>query len=168
MDGTPPDEQVRILLHELAEYRPELLERPRLVVGTKADVVQPDELAALGWEHPVVSAVTGQGVRELVGRMASLVHEARQVEPEPEGLVVIRPAVTGAIVERVDEHEYRLVGRDVERVVALNDVTTADALAYIDHRLDRLGVHKMLERAGVREGDVVWIGEFSFEYRADL
>lgn len=168
MDGTSPADQEHILLHELEAYRPDLLDRPRLVVGTKADVVQPEELTAVGWEHPVISAVTGQGVRELVGRMAALVHEARQSEPTPDGMVVIRPEVSGAVVERLDEHEFRIVGREVERVVALNDVTTADALAYIDQRLDRLGVHRLLERAGVREGDVVWIGEFSFEYQPDL
>jgi GTP-binding protein len=168
VDGTDPDEQVSVLLHELGEYRPDLLDRPRLVVGTKADIVQPDDLELIGWEHPVISAVTGQGIRELVGRMASLVHEARQTTEEPEGLVVIRPEATGAVVERLDEHEFRLVGREVERVVALNDITTADALAYIDHRLEQLGVHKMLARAGVMEGDVVWIGDFSFEYHPDL
>ena len=89
-------------------------------------------------------------------------------EPEPEGLVVIRPEVSGAVIERVDEREFRLVGREVERIVALNDVTTPEALGYIDFRLEQLGVHKMLARAGAQEGDVVWIGEFSFEYRPDL
>ena len=163
-----PAEQQRILLHELAEYRADLLDRPRLVVGTKADAVQREELEAMGWDGPVVSAVTRQGVRELVGRMAALVHEARQAAPAPEGLVVIRPEPTGATVERVDEKEFRLVGREVERIVALNDVTTPDALGYIDHRLEQLGVHRMLARAGAQEGDVVWIGEFSFEYQPDL
>src|SRR6187402_3036855 len=60
-----PDEQERILLGELEQYRADLLDRPRLVVGTKVDAVQPDELAAMGFRHPVISAVTGQGVREL-------------------------------------------------------------------------------------------------------
>jgi GTPase len=168
VDGTDPDEQERILLHELGEYRPDLLDRPRLIVGTKADVVRPEDLELMGWEHPVISSVTRQGIRELVGRMATLVHEARQTTDEPEGLVVIRPEPSGAVVERVGENEFRLVGREVERVVALNDITTPEALSYIDYRLDRLGVHKMLARAGVTEGDVVWIGEFSFEYRTDL
>jgi GTPase len=168
MDATPPEEQERVLLHELEQYRPDLLERPRVVVGTKADAVQADELDLLGWDRPVISAVTGQGVRELVGRLASLVHEARQAEPEPEGVVVIRPEVSGAIVESLGEGEFRLVGREVERVVALNDVTTAEALNYIDQRLERMGVHKMLTRAGVEEGDVIWIGDFSFEYQTDL
>ncbi|MGB1609701.1 MAG: GTPase ObgE, partial [Ilumatobacteraceae bacterium] len=168
VEGVTPAEQERALLAELGAYRPELLERPRIVVGTKVDAVQAEELELLGWTGSVVSAVTGAGVRELVGRMATLVHEARADFPEREGVVVIRPETTGAAVERLDENEFRLVGREVERVVALNDVTTPEALAYIDERLERLGVNRMLTRAGVSDGDVVWIGEFSFEYRSDL
>jgi len=168
VEGVTPAEQERTLLAELGAYRPELLERPRIVVGTKADAVQAEELELLGWTGSVVSAVTGAGVRELVGRMATLVHEARADCPEREGVVVIRPETTGAAVERLDGNEFRLVGREVERVVALNDVTTPEALAYIDERLERLGVNRMLTRAGVTDGDVVWIGEFSFEYRSDL
>jgi len=168
MDGTPPEEQESVLLRELGDYKPELLERPRLVVGTKADAVTAERLDEIGWDRPVISAVTGQGVRELVGRMASLVHEARAEAPEREGVVVLRPEPTGATVERIGDGEFRLGGRDVERVVALNDITTPDALAYIDRRLDRLGVPRLLARAGAKEGDVVWIGEFSFEYQPDV
>ena len=86
--------------------------------------------------------------------------------------------MTGAIIQiircglislwRLDDHEFRLIGREAERVVALNDVTTAEALAYIDHQLERMGVHKLLRRAGVADGDVVWIGEFSFEYESSV
>ncbi len=170
LDGTTPADQERILLTELGEYRPELLERPRLVVGTKADVTtttDPDELgfAADGEQRFVISAVTGDGLRPLVGAMARLVHEARQAEPATEGVVLLRPQPVGAAVERVGDGEFRVLGRDVERVVALNDVTTNDAHAYIVHRLERLGVNKLLARAGASDGDVVWIGEFSFEYR---
>ena len=157
-DAPPPDEQERILLRELGEYRPELLERPRLTVGTKSDSAVHD------WDGATLSSITNQGVRELVGRMATLVHQARAVEPDSEGLVIIRPQADSARVERVGEREFRLVGRQVERVVALNDVTTPEALSYIDHQLKRLGVTKMLAKAGARQGDVVWIAGFSFEY----
>ncbi len=168
LDGVSPAEQERILLHELGEYRPELLDRPRVVVGTKADAVQAEELAALGWDGPIMSAVTRQGVSEVVGQLASLVHEARQAVVYRDGVVVLRPEASGAIVERVADGEFRLLGRDVERVVALNDVTTPEALSYIDFRLERLGVRKMLAKAGAQEGDVIWIGDFSFDYQPDL
>ena len=69
--------------------------------------------------------------------------------------------------ERLGEHEFRLVGRQVERVVALNDVTTPDALSYIDHQFKRLGVPRLLAKAGVGEGDIGAIAEFSFEYQRE-
>jgi len=165
LDGIGPTEQEEILLRELGQYRPELLERPRIVVGTKADLVPTD---AVDSDHfdAVISAVTRDGVRDLVGQMASMVHASRADEPAVDGMVVLRPEPTGAVVERTDDGEYVVLGRDVERVVALNDVTTAEALAYIDQRLERLGVLRLLARAGVADGDIVHIGEFSFEYRS--
>jgi GTP-binding protein len=170
LDGMAPAEQERILLEELGAYRPELLERPRLVVGTKADITGTTDTSALGFQPDgetrfVISAVTRDGLGPLVGAMARLVHEAREAEPAADGIVLLRPVPTGAAVEREGEHEFRVRGRDVERVVALNDITSPDAAAYISHRLDRLGVNKLLARAGAADGDVVWIGDFSFEYR---
>ncbi len=170
LDGMSAAEQERILLEELGAYRPDLLERPRLVVGTKADITGTTDVAALGFEPDgetrfVISAVTRDGLGPLVGAMARLVHEARSAEPEVDGVVLLRPVATGAVVERQADHEFRVRGRDVERVVALNDITTSDAAAYISYRLDRLGVNKLLARAGAADGDVVWIGDFSFEYR---
>jgi GTP-binding protein len=166
MDAVSPDEQLEILTNELREYQPELLERPQLVVGTKSDAADAEVLA--GWVHPVISAVTGAGVSDLVGRMASLVHEARQAEPVQEGMVLIRPEPEGVWVERLGDNEFRVHGRAAERVVALNDVTTHEALAYIDDRLKRLGVPRLLSRAGAQEGDVVWIAGFSFDYVPEL
>lgn len=158
VDGMAPAEQERILLHELGAYRPELLERPRLVVGTKSDVAQ------LDWDGERVSAATHQGLGELVGRMAAIVHDARAQQPANEGMVIIRPEPEGARIERMGENEFRIVGRQVERVVALNDVTTPESLSYIDDRLKRLGVARLLSRAGATDGDVVHIGAFSFDY----
>ena len=96
-----------------------------------------------------------------------MVQRARQAEPDSEGVVILRPHADGARVERISDHEFRLVGRQVERIVALNDVTTPEALSYIDHQLKRIGVPRLLTRAGVAYGDTVRIATFSFEYRED-
>ena len=162
IDGIDPYEQQRVLLQELAAYQPELVERPRLVVGTKSDSAVHD------WDGEQISAVTNQGIRELIGRLATMVQRARQAEPESEGVVIIRPHADGAKVERMGDHEFRLVGRQVERIVALNDVSTPEALSYIDHQLKRIGVPRLLTRSGASVGDTVWIASFSFEYRESI
>src|SRR5437764_11706688 len=71
-DETPPEEQERVLLRELGRYRPELLDRSRLVVGTKADVAHDSD-----WEGLRISAVTGAGLPDLLHRTMALVSEAR-------------------------------------------------------------------------------------------
>jgi GTP-binding protein len=162
LDGVSPSEQEQVLMDELEAYDPDLVARPRVVVGTKADLVP--ILDEVGWDGPVVSAITGQGVRELVGKLASLVHEARTAEPDREGIVILRPIPDGARVDRLGDHEFRLVGRQVERIVALNDITSPEALNYIDHQMKRMGVGRLLARAGATDGDIVWVGGFSFEY----
>jgi GTPase len=167
--GVPPEEQHRILLDELERYQPDLVERPRIVVGSKADVVAADAVPSGSFRPDlVISAVTGQGVKELVGRLSRLVDEARTDEPEVEGTIVIhRPMPEGFAVERIEPGVFRVVGKVAERAVALNDVTTDEAADFVQGRLRRLGVDRALTRAGARDGDVVHIGELAFTWYRD-
>ena len=157
-----PAEQERVLLQELGRYRADLLERPRLVVGSKADVAEP----SVDFEGLRISAVTGVGVDELVGRMSTLVQEARDAEAEDEAtsFVVHRPVPEGVRVEREDDGSFRVIGRQAERAVAFNDLTDAGALDEAHRRLRKLGVDRALARAGASEGDTVHIGDLSFDY----
>ncbi|MGH9245151.1 MAG: GTPase ObgE [Acidimicrobiales bacterium] len=164
--GLPePAEQERVLVGELGRYRPDLLERRRIVVGSRADLADP----AAPSVGPAlrVSAVTGEGIRPLVGRLSELVREARETEPGPEAFVVHRPAGEGFRMERSDDGGWRVIGRQAVRAVALNDLTNPEALAVAHRRLRRLGVDRALARAGAQEGDIVHIGGLSFTYESD-
>jgi GTP-binding protein len=151
------------LLRELGSYRPELVERPRLVVGSKADAAAPD----VDFSGDRISAATGEGIPELLGRLRQLVDEARRSTPAPEAFIVHRPVPEGVRIERADDGAWVVVGRLVERAVALSDITNVEALAYAQERLRQLGVDRALARAGAREGDLVHIGGFTFEYEED-
>ena len=158
MDGRSPEDQERILLDELGRYQPELLARPRIVVGTKADV------AVFETEHRSISAVTHQGLDELMGQLGTLIEAARESVPTPETYVVYRPEEEGFSVTRESDGVYRLAGRSAERVVAMADLTNIEALDYIHQRFRKMGVEKALARAGAREGDLVRIGDIELEY----
>ncbi len=163
--GPDPQEQLRILLAELASYRPALLDRPRLVVGSKADAA-PDD----AWPEMRISAATGAGVRALLNELAELVVEARAAAAagdERAGFVIHRPQPEGVAVEREPDGTFVVHGRPAERAVALSDLTNAQALAYAQNRLHRLGVDRALARAGARQGDLVRIGGFTFEFEPD-
>jgi GTP-binding protein len=160
----PPEEQLEVLLRELGDYRSDLLERPRVVVGSKGDV------AAYEFEGvDTISAVTGEGLDVLVGQLARLVTEARDNEAEAleHEIVVHRPLPDEITLEREGEHGWIVEGRAARRAVRFQDLTDDEALAEIVHRLRELGVERLLTRAGVRDGDLVTIGALSFEWWRD-
>ena len=185
--GVSPSEQHQVLIDELGRYRPDLLDRPRIVVGSKADaagIADVADVAALfgsvggtdaagtdgGVFQPnlVISAVTGLGISTLVGTLGTMVAEARADAPEATGNIVIhRPLPEGFSVEKVDDGVYEVFGKVVERAVALNDVTTDEAADYIQDRLRKIGVDRAMARAGARDGDEVRIGEISFIWYRD-
>ena len=160
-----PEEQLRVLLRELGEYQADLLERPRVVVGSKSDVadspVVPGDLA--------ISAITGEGVRPLVARLASLVTDARrEAEAASEHEIVIHHPIQDDVdVVSVGPNSWVVRGRSALRAVRFQDLTDDEALAEIVKRLRALGVDRLLTRAGALDGDLVQVGPLSFEWWRD-
>ena len=161
-DGREPALQERILLTELEQHEPELMERPRLVVGSRADLATEPWRSHSGF--PAISAVTGEGIPWLMGQLAQLVEGARALQPRPRRVMLHRPVPTGVLVERGPDGSLVVTGRQAERAVAISDLTDAGALAYVQGRLKRLGVDRALTRAGAKEGDRVRIGRFEFDW----
>jgi GTPase len=160
--GVAPSEQRRVLLSELGSYRPELLERPRIVVGSKGDMGADDE----GVCEMVLSAASGAGVGALVERLAPLVQEARtEAAVASSGEIVVhRPLPEGVAVERAGVGAWVVHGRAAERAVALSDLNDPGAQVEVVRRLRRLGVDRALSRAGVRDGDEVTVGNLTFTW----
>lgn len=168
VDGESPARQLKVLKSELEAYRPDLLTRPSIVVGSKSDLLTADDW---GDEAPVdlaISSATTEGIQDLLWRLASLVGTARAAEPVNDGFVIHRPEPTGVSVSRDMDGTWRVNGREAERSVALSDLTDIGALDYARARLRKLGVDKALKRAGVRDGDEVRIGSFAFDYEEDM
>jgi GTP-binding protein len=167
--GRPPAEQESVLLDELARFNPDLVARLRVVVGSRADTIPAPRrppLAEYGGELEI-SSRTGEGIDELVGRLAAIVGEARAAAGSAGATPVVhRPAGEGVVIKR-DGRGFVVVGRAVERAVGVSDLTDPDALALVQRRLRRLGVDRALVRAGVQVGDDVRIGRLSFTYRED-
>ena len=161
MDGRSGADQLDILLDELEQYQPDLLDRPRLVVQAKADVA----LIETDPEYMVFSSVTNQNMDKLIGALADLAKEGRaDIEIGTTAPTVHRPMAESVMIGRNDDGSWQVYGRQAERAVALNDLTDLDAMAYVQDRLSGLGVDKKLGKAGAKQGDIVHIGALEFEY----
>ncbi len=137
-------------------------------VGDAGDAPDP---GGVGGATPVIatSSATGAGLQELAGLLLRMVPVEAHLpaeapttssagsQAEPEQLaehMVFRPAErTGFKVERVDDHAFAVHGAAVERLLQRFDVDNDDAMAYVEGRLQRLGVIRALEAQGFQPGD---------------
>ena len=162
-DGRGVIEQLDVLLAELKNYKPELLDRPRVLISSKADVAAQDTLDG----SLRLSSVTGEGVQELKYQLEHLVKEARETEnTNSDEIIIHRPLPKGIAVIK-EGNLFTVKGRQAERAVSLNDLTNIEALEYIQSTLEKIGVNKALRKAGIRQGDHVQIGGLQFEYMDD-
>ena len=149
-----PTSRSAVLLDELRRYRPDLLDRPRVVVGSKADV------ATESFDGLAVSAVTRTGLDEFA-RAKSRCSSTRRAPPRASRSrwSCCGPPSRASRSCAKATQRGGCKGRPAERAVALADITTADAIGYVQQRLRRMGVERALAKAGARDGDIVRIGD---------
>jgi GTP-binding protein len=159
---------VDVLRRELDAFDEDLASRPSLVVASKVDAGRAhlDEVKALFPDVLPISAVTGEGIDELVGRLAVAVRKSRAERQAPVGFVRHVVADDPIRVER-DQMAWRVRGRRVERAVATTDLDNEEAVSRLQERLIKMGVERLLEDAGARAGDEVWIGESAFDFEPE-
>jgi GTP-binding protein len=162
---------------ELELYNPALAAKPELVALNKIDRPDvrarvPELLARFTRDMPelkvvATSALTTQGVDELVGRLADTLAALPKDLPRPaETMKVYRLAPTadeGWTIER-EADGYRVRGKRVERVVAMTDLANPDAVEMLQRTLGRMGVLQGLEAEGVGSGDTVRFGNVELEW----
>jgi GTP-binding protein len=119
-----------------------------------------------------VSSATGEGLdqlrREVLAALpAAEAAEVPEAAPEPEFEVdfrLFRPEGEGGYsVERENDGAFRVHGRGVEMLFERHDLANEEALAYLEQRLNEMGVVSALRSAGFEAGDEVRIGEHEFE-----
>ena len=174
--------------HELGRYRPELLDRPRIVIGSRADLADEAELRSVAdaveaatasrrrrrGRRPTATTSTSSsrrspapGLPRAIGLMADAVRHVRAEEPEPEAFIVYRPVAEGIRVERADDGGFevrRPPGPAGRRPVRPHQPRGA--------RLRPRPPAQARRRPGPGpgrgpEGDLVRIGKLTFEYDED-
>jgi GTPase len=171
----PPAQALQVLVEELASYSPLLLQRPQLVAGNKMDVADAEYVeearaaaASRNWDFFPISAVTGEGVSDLVWRIAEMVEAARSEEgpeiPEERTLYTFDPVRERGYRVVREEEGFFVLGERVEQLVRALDISNPQALTYVQGRLKRMGVEDELVRLGAQEGDAVIIGDFVFDF----
>jgi GTPase len=178
LDGASADPlaDYRTINRELELYSSTLAARPQLVVLNKMDLtdaaahyaVLQESLAAEVGEVHAISAVSGQGVRELLRAIVARLQELPRQEPTEE-LYVFRPdereVSDTVVVTQEKPGVFRLSGKAIERLAVMTDWSNYESMERFERMLRGRGISARLEEAGVTLGDTVIIGDIELEWR---
>jgi GTP-binding protein len=159
---------------ELALFDPRLTSKPQVVVLNKMDLpevqsrwaaVQRD-FAQRGVEIMPLSAATHKGLREVLARAAQLLRELPAPVPSEEDLPVYRGPQEAEEFRLEQERDgaWRLHGRRIERAAAMTYWELDEAVERFQRILEVLGIYEAMKQAGVKQGDLVRIGEKELEW----
>jgi GTP-binding protein len=174
------DKAVASVCAELAAFSDALAAKPQMLVLNKSDLlteVQRVEVRSRLPGAPLIAAADSEGTADLLERAAELVAEVRTAELES---ALSQPGEPGE--HRVYRHRsrrqppaisrdgevYRVTSDGIERMVAMTDMESEEAVARLQQKLRSAGVDAALAAAGCRDGDTVRIGELEFTYADDV
>ena len=170
--GENPIGDMLQIISELALFDPHLAEKPQLIVLNKMDLPMAQErwpevqqaIEQHGFEAYAMSAVAHDGLKEVIGRAATLLTEL-PAPPLVEEVPVynLEEDDTAFTIAR-DSEGWRVSGRGIERAAAMTYWEYEEAVRRFQRILDTLGVRAALEEAGVERGDTVFIGEYELEW----
>ena len=167
------------VVKELAAYDERLLDRHQLTVGNKIDLpIAKQHLGKVeqffrdkGITFLPVSAITHQGLKKFVQVLGDFVEKNKQVPAET---ITQKPIMkvyqtwddpNQVRVQKIGKNKWRLIGKNVVRLILMTDFGNQQAVDYLRVQLARLGVDEILIEAGVKEGDEIDVGSKIFEFK---
>lgn len=179
VEGRDPINDIHAILDELTKYNIEISKRPMVIAANKMDAMNEveretvvellkEEFGPQGIEVYPISAISGEGVDELLWHLHNLVKEAPEdvVEFEPEYVPTFDYSNDPYTVEidPEDEHIYIVEGPKIEKMLGYTNLDSEKGFDFFQRFMKDNGIIDELKEKGMQEGDVVRMYNLEFDY----
>lgn len=180
VEGRDPVDDIYKINAELAAYNQELASRPQVIAANKIDAFyteEDDTVERLKKEfEPVgipvfpISAVSGQGVKELLYHVQAMLRELpeettvfeQEYDPEMHLTGVKLPFTVEKSTE--EENTYIVEGPRIEKMLGYTNLESEKGFQFFQNFLKDQGILEQLEKLGIQDGDTVRIYGLQFDY----
>lgn len=173
-EGRDPVQDFYTINEELKKYSEKLSSRKQIIVANKIDIMQDDsnykkleELAKKeNLEIYKISGATGEGVEKLLNRVSKVLKtlpKEELVEVEERVVYTLDEDKDGFTV-RKDGDKFIIEGKAINRLMGRINVDDNESMYYFQKNLKSLGIEDELKKQGIKEGDLVQILNWTFEW----
>ncbi|EKL6004176.1 GTPase ObgE [Listeria monocytogenes] len=178
-EGRVPYEDYMAINNELEQYNLRLMERPQIIVANKMDMPDAEEnlnefKTKIAEDIPVfpISAVTKTGLRELLLAIADKLETTPEfplneiLEQEDEDTVLYKYVAEEPDFEisREPDGTFVLSGAKIERLFTMTNFERDASFSRFARQLRAMGVDEALRKRGAKDGDIVRLLDYEFEF----
>ena len=180
-EGRDPIEDIYKINKELQAYNEEISKRPQVIAANKIDAIYTedgtdpiqrlkDEFEPQGIKVFPISAVTGQGLKELLYYVRDMLNELPQetivFEQEffPDEVRIDDNLPYTVTKSDEDDHTYIVEGPKIEKMLGYTNLESEKGFLFFQNFLKDTGILQELEDAGIQEGDTVRMYGLAFDY----
>ena len=180
-EGRDPIADIKAINAELEAYNPDLLKRPQVIAANKIDAIYDDgsgtnpvELIKAAFEpegikvYPI-SAVTGQGVKELLYAVREL------LDNFPDDVVIFEKEFdVDELLDNSDDNYnvyidencvFIVEGERIDKMLGYTNLESEKGFNFFQKFMKSSGAIDRLEELGIEEGDTVRVGDYlEFDY----
>ena len=183
-EGRDPIEDILTINRELEQYNADLAKRPQILVLNKTDMIgtntddtesedpvkrNTDVFAPKGYEIFPISALTGDGIKELLYHISTVLSTLDQET------VVFKPEMTldrasldakdpYTVSYDAEEDQYVIEGPRIEKMLGYTNLDSEKGFLFFQSFLKDNGILDELEALGIKEGDTVRMYGHEFDY----
>ncbi|HFU3722781.1 TPA: GTPase ObgE [Streptococcus suis] len=184
-EGRDPYDDYVAINNELETYNLRLMERPQIIVANKMDMPEAkehleefkkklaanyDEFEELPQIFPI-SGIAHQGLENLLEATAELLENTPEFLlydeddfQEEEAYYGFHPDEPEFEISRADDASWILSGDKLEKLFTMTNFDRDESVMKFARQLRGMGVDEALRARGAKDGDIVRIGKFEFEF----
>lgn len=174
-EGRDPFDDYQKICKELEDFDKSLLSKQSLIIANKMDMEGAVEnLEKFKKQVPdkeifEVSAVNSEGLDKVLVYMADLLDKILvtplEDEENYEDYVLYKYKKEDPFQIERDGDVFILRGKEIEKLFRMNKFNSDEAILRFAKKLARMGVDEKLEEMGAKQGDIVKILDYEFEFR---
>lgn len=180
VEGRDPIADIHAINKELNAYNPEIAARPQVIAANKIDAIwdkENDPVEKIRQEFEPegikvfpISAVTGQGLKELMYHVKSLLDTMDdkpvvfEQEFFPEDMFVREDLPYTVARSEEEANTFIVEGPRIEKMLGYTNLESEKGFAFFQRFLKDTGILEELEQAGIEEGDTVRMYGLHFTY----
>ena len=175
-EGRDPLSDFEIINNELEIYSPALTQKKQIVAGNKIDLITnqieleqiKQQIESKGYSFFPICTLTGEGIKPLLEKAWTILQETETTTFDAQEKAIVYELPQNEFKIEYDGHVYSIIGKRVEKLVAMTDFDNSVSLRRFNKAWKFMGLDKLLKKEGIKEGDTVNLYgiEFSFSEKS--